>query len=353
MIKKMEIRNFKCIRQMELECRNLNLLIGVNSSGKSTIHQALLFVGQNMEESVGINGPFVTLGEFEENQCLYSSEKDIVTIIWDENGNYVRKKLVRNTDNKLLIKTTFHGDKTALYDMLDRKQRKLQYLSCHRLGPQNLYKKNMAIDDLIGNEGEFAVSYLNKHGMEPLEANLCKGSLDFTLLGQVNWWLEYITGAEISTEEIPGADAVKASYRMNDAVKIRPGNIGSGISYLISILIMCLSSPCQAILVIENPEIHLHPSAQSKVCEFLYFMAQSGRQLFVETHSDHIFNGFRAGITTEKMERDLINIEFVSMNEDYTTEIMSVEIGKYGKIENQRKDLFDQFDIDLNRMIGL
>lgn len=354
MIHKIEIRNFKSIDEVEMECKNLNLLIGVNSSGKSTIHQALLFVGQNLGEMGGLNGSFVTLGEFEENQCLYSSKKNILVTISDTEGNSVSRGVTRSlNDDSVAFIFLSEGNDSYFFEQLDRKQRKLQYLSCHRVGPQNLYRKNMAVDDLIGNEGEFAISYLNRHGNERLQTKICKGKQDFTLLGQVNWWLSYITEAEIFTEEISGADAVKASYRMHEAGNIRPGNIGSGISYLISILIMCLSSPDGAVLVIENPEIHLHPAAQSKVCEFLYFIAESGRQLFVETHSDHIFNGFRAGIATGNMNRDFINIEFVSMNKNHTTEIMPVQIGRYGKVENQKKDLFDQFDIDLNRMIGL
>ena len=140
---------------------------------------------------------------------------------------------------------------------------------------------------------------------------------------------------------------------MNDMKRIRPENIGAGTSYLIAILVMCLSAPEQGVVIIENPEIHLHPSAQAKVCEFLYFIAARGRQIFVETHSDHIFNGFRAGLATGSMQEDLLNIQFVYLNEQHLTETVKVKIGKRGKIENQRKDLFDQFDLDLNRMIGL
>ena len=354
MIHKIIIKNFKSIEEVEMECKNLNLLIGVNSSGKSTIHQALLFVGQNLGEMGGLNGSFVALGEFEENKCLYSSKRDILVTISDTEGNSVSRGVTRSiNDDRISYIQSSAGNESCIFEQLDRKQRKLQYLSCHRLGPQNLYQKNMSVDDLIGNEGEFAISYLNQHGNEQLKTELCKGKQDYTLLGQVNWWLSYITEAEIFTEEISGTDAVKASYRMHEVGNIRPGNIGSGISYLISILIMCLSSPDKAVLVIENPEIHLHPAAQSKVCEFLYFIAESGRQLFVETHSDHIFNGFRVGIATENMNRNFINIEFVSMNKNHTTEIVPVQIGRYGKVENQKKNLFDQFDIDLNRMIGL
>ena len=59
MICSLEINNLKCIKNMQMECRNLNVLIGTNSSGKSTIQQALLLVGQNLETVEGINGKLV------------------------------------------------------------------------------------------------------------------------------------------------------------------------------------------------------------------------------------------------------------------------------------------------------
>ena len=106
-------------------------------------------------------------------------------------------------------------------------------------------------------------------------------------------------------------------------------------------------------IVLENPEIHLHPSAQAKLCEFLYFVSGNRRQLFIESHSDHVFNGFRAGIAAGEMKKEAINIQFISLNDEHVSQAMKVRIGRMGRVENQKKNLFDQFDLDLNKMIGL
>lgn len=354
MIKKITIDNFKSIRHLEMECSDINLLIGVNSSGKSTIIQGLLFVAQNIDEPCGLNGTFCSIGSFEENRCIYADKKVITVAIENQKAECVTMGL-RSEEGALKLNRNYSSQEgnSSLNSEFSIRERKIQYLSCHRLGPQNVYKKSVQLDEQIGNDGEYAIAYLNKHGADTLDGDMCRGRQDYTLLGQVNWWLSYIVNAEISTEEISGADLVKASYSINDAQNMRPINIGSGISYLVSVLIMCLTSPENAILVIENPEIHLHPSAQAKVCEFLYFIASTGRQLFVESHSDHIFNGFRAGIATGDMERERINMQFVRLNEAYVTEAMRVQVGRMGRIENQQKDLFDQFDLDMNRMIGI
>ncbi|MBT9775976.1 AAA family ATPase [Clostridium sp. MCC353] len=354
MIETLKIRNFKSIKEMQINCGSVTLLVGTNSSGKSSVIQGLLFVAQNMEKPCGLNGDLMSLGSFEENRCVYADEKEITFTIWD-GEHKVDIALLRKLGEEpsLRIEGLNQKEWPDRYSGLNYKKRAFQYLSCHRVGPLNVYQKNMSMEDVIGTDGQYAIAFLNKHSIDVLESGLCKGNVDYTLLGQVNWWLSYITDTEISTEEIRGTDLVKASYTMHDARQIRPANIGSGISYLVSILIICLSSPQGAVIALENPEIHLHPSAQAKLCEFFYFISATGRQLFIETHSDHIFNGFRAGIAAEEMEKDKIKIQFISLNREHVSQAMEVQIGRMGRIENQTKDLFDQFDLDLNKMIGL
>lgn len=354
MIKKIEIDNLKSIKHMQMECSDINLLIGTNSSGKSSVIQGLLFVIQNMEQPCGLNGALISLGTFEENRCVYANDKIIKVVVDD--GKYIASVSLKQNETGDTFLSRFSKQEEE-WDILTEKwsykKRNFQFLSCHRVGPLNVYNKNMTMDDVIDINGEFAIAFLNKHAADILEPGLCKGDIDYTLQGQVNWWLSYIADAEINTEEISGADLVKASYKMYDVIKIRPVNIGSGISYLISILIICLSSPENAMIAMENPEIHLHPMAQAKLCEFFYFISQNNRQLFVESHSDHVFNGFRAGIATGEMEKEKINIQFISLDEENVSQALKVQIGRMGRIENQKKYMFDQFDLDLNKMIGL
>lgn len=354
MVQKLYIENLKSIKKMKMECTRLNLLIGTNSSGKSSVLQSLLLVAQNMEQECGLNGTLVSLGTFAESRCLYEEKKGIKISVWNENSGICLQFGLEDNGKPLLnYKSERKNSDQAFLEIFNVKKRRFQYLSCHRVGPQTVYAKNITLEDGIGTDGQYAIAFLNQHRSDVIESGFCKGNLDYTLLGQVNWWLSYIADTEINTEEIIGADLVKANYTMYDAVQIRPINVGSGISYLISVLIVCLSSPKESVIVIENPEIHLHPSAQAKLCEFLYFVSKNQRQLFIESHSDHVFNGFRAGIALGEMEREEINIQFISLDKEHTSQAMRVQIGRMGRIENQKKDLFDQFDIDLNKMIGL
>lgn len=212
MIKKLVVENFKSIDRTELPCANLNLFVGTNSSGKSTILQALLLFAQNASFNQGLSGEFVSLGSYDESKCLYSAKQNIEISVVNENENSTGIQFGKWERGYTFRRLTDDFGE-VVGDTFDSERRKIQYLSCHRIGPQNLYKKNMNMTDTVGSDGSFAMSYLNAHASDLLAEDICKNSQDFTLLGQVNWWLKYIVGVEVETEEIAGADAVKASKK--------------------------------------------------------------------------------------------------------------------------------------------
>ena len=348
MIENLNIQGLKSIENINDVCSNFNILLGTNSAGKSTVLQSLLLLSQNIVEKHGINGPMVSLGEFREIKNFNVSSDSITIEVKNEQENI---SICLQEDE--LIPTDSERTIGPLANSIDYQNNKVHYLSCNRIGSMDIYQKNLQQNDNIGINGEYAVDYLRKHGSYPIRENMCISKESFTLNTQVNYWLRYIVGANIKVENIIGTDVVKAEYSMVDGKYSRPKNVGSGISYLISIIVMCLGSYEEDIIIIENPEIHLHPLAQSKLCEFLYFIASQKRQLFVETHSDHIFNGVRVGIATQKMDYKQISVSFFELNEKNCTVCHNVVFGKHGKIINQIKNLFDQFEIDLDRMIGL
>ena len=346
MLKSLDVRNFKSIKHLKFDFDGLNVFVGTNSSGKSSVLQSILLCSQNIRPKAGLNGDLISLGDYKDVKCAYSNEKEIeVNLIFD-NGNQV--SVTASSD---WFKSNYMGEHVS--ECLDYSTMNFQYLSCQRIGPQKIYDKNVSLVDNLGLDGRYAISFLQKHKSDAISEKLCKNSYSYTLLSQVNWWLKYITETEIYTQDVVGADKVQAFYSSGDLNNLRPDNVGAGISYLVSILIECLAAPENGIIIIENPEIHLHPSAQSKVCEFLYYISKAGRQLFIETHSDHIFNGFRAGIANGEMDKSSIGINFLFIDEEHLTKNIVVDIGRMGRIENQHKDMFDQFDIDLNKMLGI
>ncbi len=362
MIKEVKISALKSIKHLTVVCSKLNILAGANSSGKSTFLQALLLVGQNSYKRQGLNGEFVSLGDFRLDAKNYHVTTDKIEI-----------ELKIQPESTVPFKLTFQEEKTeagscSLLEEWLRSQPNpsipltnlttvpvinIRYLSCNRVGVRDIYPKNYSGADGVGTSGEYAVFRLQTNKNKRLDKALIADPSSETLLTQVNYWLNYIIGASISVEDLPGTDVVKASYDIGNDRNARPCNVGSGISYLISIIVMCLLSEEDDILIIENPEIHLHPKAQSRICDFLYYIANTDRQLFIETHSDHIFNGIRAGIATNAMKKENIIINFFRLDERLCTQNSQIDIGKNGRILNYVEGLFDQFDLDLDRMLRL
>ena len=121
-----------------------------------------------------------------------------------------------------------------------------------------------------------------------------------------------------------------------------------------NVIISALSCRKDSLFVIENPEIHLHPKAQSKLLDFFCFLAARGLQVIIETHSDHIFNGLRKNIKMGRISERDSNIYFFRQDENLNRYTYSkISVSKDGVVRNHEKGLFDQFDEDLDELLGL
>lgn len=374
MIDTIRVVALKSIKDLTVKCSKLNLFVGTNSSGKSTFLQALLLLTQQE-----LNGKYISIGDFREVRNYYMPNDSIRIEIIEKNKTkpawieFIEDKEKEAYNIRTSMDETFVFEIMEMDECIDPEQTDFlvdefgfHYLSCHRIGVNDIYAKNMLNESDFGIDGEYALAYLLKNESEVVPDELVVKDIDVTnsLLEQVNYWLNYIVGTTLLINDIKKTNYLQVKYNNNpanassEALYCRPINVGSGISYLISIIISCLGAESDSIIIIENPEIHLHPKAQSKLCDFIYFVSKAGRQLFVETHSDHIFNGLRVGVATGKISQEDISVSFFAMNERCETQCNPILFKEYGKIvgTNDRmdiNDLFDQFEIDLNRMLGL
>jgi len=162
---------------------------------------------------------------------------------------------------------------------------------------------------------------------------LIKDESSYTLETQVNYWLKYITdieNIEFFTEKST-PNTVKSFYKI-EGFEFFPENIGSGVSYLLTMLIVCLSAKKGNIIIIENPEIHLHPKSQAKLGEFFSFIAAKGIQLIIETHNDHIINRICYEEFKENIKSKDIVIQY---KENSNTQFQKIEIKK-GQFFNKK-----------------
>lgn len=344
MLKNLRVRGLKSIDDIKLEFKNLNLLVGVNSSGKSTIIQSLLLASQNISSNKpNLNGNLVSMGDFRELRNLNTNAKSLNIDIEDDWSNY---GFYFDDSKTSLIKNNSLGSNITF-------DRGLYYLSAARIGQMDTYEKNTKDIYKFGLQGEYCLSYFDKNIDKLLDEELLVDNVSKTLEYNVNYWFDYIIGGRLNTEDIKQTDKLKAQFSGASGIKVRTKNTGSGLSYLISIIIMCLSLSKTETLIIENPEIHLHPKAQSRLTDFFMFISKASRQLVIETHSDHFFNGLRVAIANGLISNEEVSINFLSLDERNCTINSEIKISKRGRILDPPQDLFDQFDIDLDRMLGL
>ncbi|MBF0108648.1 MAG: DUF3696 domain-containing protein [Magnetococcales bacterium] len=176
-----------------------------------------------------------------------------------------------------------------------------------------------------------------------------------TLSIQVEQWMsEFVPRVKLRVEICAGLDAVGLRYLQggyrNDWV--RPANTGFGLTYCLPIVVAGLLARPGSLFIVDSPEAHLHPAAQSAMGQFLARLAAQGIQVVIETHSDHIINGIRlAAVHPEHpFQSREAQFHFLDRNDDELRH-HSITMTASGGLSEYPGRFFDQSEIDLRRII--
>lgn len=297
MIESMEITSFKCIHHELIEFAPLTLLAGPNSSGKSTVLQAILLgtsAHQSQENLVQLKEVVKPFSRFSEVYNRYDNAQAVDIVI---TGRGWPAPLRRTLRANVPAEEQTDPPQGLAYEST------LFYLCANRVGPEALAELTRELK--IGESGQYALGYFEQRKDKPIHKGLIvDDALARTLKAQVGWWLSFITGFEIGpvVEKVTPFQ-VKVSFNTPDLGDISPLNTGAGTSYLLKLLVMCLCAEPGNVLLVENPEIHLHPGAQSRLGCLFAFLASRGVQLVVETHCEHLVNRIRYEVYKKKLHR--------------------------------------------------
>ncbi len=342
MIKKIQITGFKCFNYAELSLKNFTLLAGNNSMGKTTVLQSIFAMLQNGKNP--FRGEYMNIGKPVELQNAMTGSREI-----EIKMQYERCGMVKEW------KKTISQSQMAESGDADDKL-KVIYCSADRIGVEDTYQKYLGDIISIGKNCEYVFHYLNIHDEDPLDMEkdfIYDAESKLTFGGQVDYWLNQIMGYRIKAREIEKAELIQVLYSNERMVfEMRPQNIGTGVTYIAEIVVAALSCNIGDLLIIENPEIHLHPSGQAQLVKFLAFLAQYGVQVIVETHSDHIYNGIRKSIRLDEIENENVSIYFFAQNEDGCSVPVNIPINSEGKALVYEDGLFDQINKDLDVILG-
>ncbi len=385
MLTRIDLRHFKCFETLKLPLCALTLLSGANASGKSSVMQALVLLHQTMREHewssrLMLNGSAVRLGAVADvvdqvhgrrNCGIALLDDDAASYQWEFEGERDEMSMaVRRARGETGAGDGWDVDGAQPFhhllpapagdQSLTSRLRRLTYLTAERLGPRELY----AFDDpqltpVVGPRGEYAVSVLHSGRDGRVLDSLAIDGVPPTRFRQVEARMaRFFPGCVLAVEQVPGANAATLGIRISaDTDFHRPVHTGFGLTQVLPIVVAGLSADEDDLLLIENPEVHLHPAGQAAMGEFLSEVAAAGVQVVIETHSDHVLNGIRRAVKGGMPASGDVALHFFrprleDRDQQGGAQVESPIIDEDGNIDSWPDGFFDQFDRDMNYFAG-
>jgi predicted ATPase len=309
MINSLKLINYKAFENQLLEFKPLTLLSGLNSTGKSSVLQSLLLLRQSYQQELlpnvglALNGELVRIGNAQDAFCERAKEDYLgFEIIWnnDKKGiwRFSYDQIKTDTDVLNTLDPQSLSVDTGVYK-LSLFDKRFHYLQAERLGPRTSYDMSdyqARRLGQVGTKGEYTAHFLAiNQDKDVLQSKLRHPMAKSNALSsQVEGWMREVSpGTRIKINSNSDIGLMSLQYFYGDSNPYRTTNVGFGISYTLPIIVAVLASNPGTLIIIENPEAHLHPKGQVKMGELLSLAASCGIQVVIETHSDHVLNGIR------------------------------------------------------------
>lgn len=236
---------------------------------------------------------------------------------------------------------------------------RVQHLGPLRMDPQVVYTSSPSnLPGFIGTKGEYCASVLENSGHLRITnpPRLPDGPrTPTTLLDAVNWWAVHLgIAGDFSTRDRGRLGLQLSVHQPNLEIELDLTSVGTGVSQILPVLVMCLQAPPGSLLLIEQPELHLNPGVQQRLADFLLAVAASGRQVIVETHSDYMVTRLRrrAAEDSHGLTRQRIGLVFAERT-DNATEYTVVSPEADGSMTNWPRNFFDEAAEDSEALLEL
>ncbi len=373
MLTRIDLQHFKCFEKLRLPVAPLTLLTGLNASGKSSVLQTLALLNQTMNDNewstnLLLNGDIIQMGMVPDvvdeltgrDQFEIGVEYGDDTYLWRFEGdrsNMFMKVLSLHINGS-------HYEPSQLRFLLppdtslelSETIRRLTYITAERSAPQTVYDledSNRTIT--VGPKGDNTISVLYWGRDESVVDGLVDREVVTNRIRQVEKRMQrFFPGFKLRLEQIPRTNSAILGLRTSQETDFhRPTHTGFGLTHCLPIVVAAISAVPGDIILIENPEAHLHPAGQALMGQFLSEVAQAGIQVLVETHSDHVLNGVRRAVKSETgITADQVAIHFFRPRAEGTNQVISPMLNDLGNIDHWPEGFFDQFDKDMNYFAG-
>ena len=374
MLEQIGLRNFKAAQDICVRVAPMTLLTGLNSSGKSTVLQALALLRQSTVyeciSDIVLYGELVQLGSATD-VLTDGAESDSISVSLVVDGESWR--------------CSFSADSTGAVAAVESSpwlpamflDDSFHFVQADRIAPKTMFSRshtNSPLAGPFGGRGEYAIQYLASQQAADAEVSSIRrfdGSHQAPLfdkvaptnrlIDQVSGWLQLLSpGVRVGVDSILGTDEYRLLYDYvgrsgvsESDKKLRPSNVGFGLTYSLPIVVACLAAQPGSILLIENPEAHLHPQGQAAMAQLISRAVCDGVQVVVETHSDHFLNGLRLAVKNGLLASDKVAVHYFSR--DVLTgfvDVQSPAILENGRMSGWPKGFFDQWDNAIDQLLS-
>ncbi|WP_333332443.1 DUF3696 domain-containing protein [Microcoleus sp. BROC3] len=290
-------------------------------------------------------------------------------IVWENNSKgvwtfkYDKEVDVLNIDSEQVSSEVYQSNLFG---------KNFHYLQAERIGPRPFNEMSdyqVRQLDQLGIKGEYTAHFLSVKGGQVIpnsslshpdvKSKIEPGDVQvksMELIDQVEAWMGEISpGTRLKIEVKSDVDLMSFQYSYGDSNPYRATNVGFGISYTLPIIVAALASTPGTIILIENPEAHLHPKGQVKMGELLALAASGGVQVVIETHSDHVLNGIRLAVHGGKLDPKDVRLHyFQRQNKEgqAVTEVISPKIDRNGRIDRWPEGFFDEWANSLEILLA-
>jgi len=330
MINKIELTGFKSFVSDEIDFNQLTILSGLNSSGKSSVIQAVRLL-EKVQQTNKVYLP--GHGSIAESRNPYLKDNLVIKCTLTNNDYFEF-----NETGRTEVSSNF-----KLPDII--------HIAADRMGPES----NIEIDPTghkLGSRGENIFNVIEYYADYEIPSVVKhERSQGDTFLFNLESWLNIISpNTEFKSYVERKSDSSYGTFNGH-----RAKNVGFGLSYalpVITALLLGTLNPAESLVILENPEAHLHPRGQTEIARFICLCAKAGLQILVETHSDHLFDGIR--LFAKDAQDDFytrVLAYWFELDNDRNTDVSIVKFDQHGRIDNWPQGMFDQFSINASKLL--
>lgn len=235
--------------------------------------------------------------------------------------------------------------------------RSIHYLGPLREDPRPSYRPGQAGAGIatLGIKGEYTVAALNLYESQRTMCPQADGgrARPMALRDAVNYWADKFGLASAVETKDMGRSGIELELTDSQTNFSRDlTSVGVGVSQLLPVIVLCLLAEPGELVLLEQPELHLHPAPQQILGDFLIGIAASGRQLIVESHSEYLVNRLRLRIAQDDENEvgPLVKLWYARRNAGQTS-FEALEPNRYGSFDDWPAGFFDQAADDAEQIL--